>query len=177
MTREYCLIDKTRPLEEMLETSSGICLCGMPGLGKKTMIRMLLERHPEVAPRVCALKDLLLPETEKPEGKTACWYLVQNLSETGTAGAVGTAAVFLFSSPGRRPPVSDDGRRDPRGIAGICLERKSESGVPGLFLVYPGGDRALSAGLQKSPWIRNRPTILPGDGPGSWRCWSGSRNR
>ena len=130
MTREYCLIDKTRPLEEMLETSSGICLCGMPGLGKKTMIRMLLERHPEVAPRVCALKDLLLPETEKPEGKTACWYLVQNLSETGTAGAVERLRSFFFHLRGEdRLFLMTDGE-----IPGELLEFVWNGS---LSLVYP----------------------------------------
>ena len=41
------IIDKTAAVEEMIQTSAAVCLCGMPGVGKKTLVRHLREKHPE----------------------------------------------------------------------------------------------------------------------------------
>ena len=75
-------IDKTQPVEEMLETSRAVCLCGMPGMGKKTMVRMLLDRHPEATPCVCSLDQ----QTEPRPGGGTVWYLVRNLSGEKISG-------------------------------------------------------------------------------------------
>lgn len=87
MEQKQVWIDKTGAAEEMLETSRGLCLCGMPGLGKKTMVRMLLERHPEVYPCAGSL-DQLRPPEERQE-KKAVWYLVRGLSFRDLSGLAG----------------------------------------------------------------------------------------
>ena len=48
------IIDKTGPVEELLKRKSVICLCGMPGIGKKTMVRTLLKNHPEAEGKICS---------------------------------------------------------------------------------------------------------------------------
>lgn len=51
-------IDKTAKIEEMLQEHLVICLNGMPGSGKKTAVRMLLEKHPEVNPVFCSVDEI-----------------------------------------------------------------------------------------------------------------------
>lgn len=71
------IIDKTGPVEELLKKKSVICLCGMPGIGKKTMVRTLLKNHPEAEGKICSAEEL---EPSVPgEGKSCTWYLVRKL--------------------------------------------------------------------------------------------------
>ncbi len=71
------IIDKTGPVEELLKRKSVICLCGMPGIGKKTMVRTLLKNHPEADGKICSAEEL---EPSVPgEGKSCTWYLVRKL--------------------------------------------------------------------------------------------------
>lgn len=71
------IIDKTGPVEELLKRKSAICLCGMPGIGKKTMVRTLLKNHPEAEGKICSAEEL---EPSVPgEGKSCTWYLVRKL--------------------------------------------------------------------------------------------------
>ena len=50
-------IDKTAHIEEMLTDSLAVCLSGMPGTGRKTAVRMLLEKHPEVNAVFCSVEE------------------------------------------------------------------------------------------------------------------------
>lgn len=47
------VIDKTACIESMLEKHLAVCLSSMPGAGKKTAVRTLLEKHPEVNAVFC----------------------------------------------------------------------------------------------------------------------------
>lgn len=80
------IIDKTAAVEEMLQTSAAVCLCGMPGVGKKTMVRLLLEKHPEVHSIICSFEDLDPVPPEKREGKSCTWYLVRKLDKKSYPG-------------------------------------------------------------------------------------------
>lgn len=69
-------IDKTEKLEELLLSYPAICLCAMPGSGRRTAVHMLLQKHPEVRPVPCLLQDVghgKIPE-DREKGK-ANWYL------------------------------------------------------------------------------------------------------
>ena len=71
------IIDKTGSVEELLKRKAVICLCGMPGIGKKTMVRTLLKNHPEAEGKICSAEEL---EPSVPgEGKSCTWYLVRKL--------------------------------------------------------------------------------------------------
>lgn len=71
------IIDKTGSVEELLKRKSVICLCGMPGIGKKTMVRTLLKNHPEAEGKICSAEEL---EPSVPgAGKSCTWYLVRKL--------------------------------------------------------------------------------------------------
>lgn len=74
------IIDKTAAVEEMLQTSAAVCLCGMPGIGKKTLVRLLLEKHPEVHAIICSLEDLAAVSPDERQGKSCTWYLVRKLT-------------------------------------------------------------------------------------------------
>ena len=67
----------------------------------------------------------------------------------GSFRAGRTAAADIFPDGGPGSDYICDGRGNPGGIAGICMEWKSESGVSGLFLVYPGGNRTVFKRVQK----------------------------
>ena len=75
-------IDKTEAVEAILRSVSAVCLCGMPGIGKKTMLAMLLEKHPQVHPRRCSLEELgrMTSSINRPSD-ASIWYLVR-LPET-----------------------------------------------------------------------------------------------
>ena len=78
------IIDKTGPVEELLKRKSVICLCGMPGIGKKTMVRTLLKNHPEAEGKICSVEEL---EPSVPgQGKTCTWYLVRKLENRAYPG-------------------------------------------------------------------------------------------
>ena len=74
-------VDKTGPVEEMIERSAVICLYGISGIGKKTLVRMMLEKHSEVYPLICSIEDLSPVPREERQGKACTWYLVRPLEE------------------------------------------------------------------------------------------------
>ena len=51
-------IDKTEQIEKMLDEYLIICLSGMPGVGKKTAVRVLLDKHPEVNAVFCSVDEI-----------------------------------------------------------------------------------------------------------------------
>lgn len=71
-------IDKTAPIEEMLKEHLAVCLIGLPGIGKKTAVRVLLDKHPEVNPVYCSvseIEDLTALKRRKADGVN--WYLIR----------------------------------------------------------------------------------------------------
>ena len=46
------------PIEDALQDHLAVCLCGMPGAGRKTAVSMLLEKHPEVKPVFCSVEEM-----------------------------------------------------------------------------------------------------------------------
>lgn len=80
------IIDKTAAVEEMLQTSAAVCLCGMPGVGKKTLVRLLREKHPEVYSIICSLEDLTPVPPNERQGKSCTWYLVRKLDKESYPG-------------------------------------------------------------------------------------------
>ena len=71
-------IDKTAPIEEMLPDCLAVCLSGMPGMGRKTAARMLLERHPEVNAVFCSIEEIedrSAIKRRRAEGSN--WYLIR----------------------------------------------------------------------------------------------------
>ena len=71
-------IDKTAQTEELLAEHLAVCLSGMPGVGKKTAVRMLLEKHPEVNGVYCSVSEIVDGSAleRRAEGRTN-WYLVR----------------------------------------------------------------------------------------------------
>ena len=71
-------IDKTARIEEMLPDCLAVCLSGMPGMGRKTAVRVLLDKHPEVNAVFCSVGEI---EDGSALGRRAegCpnWYLVR----------------------------------------------------------------------------------------------------
>ena len=51
-------IDKTSHIEEMLPEHLAVCLSGMPAMGRKTAVRVLLEKHPEVNAVFCSVEEV-----------------------------------------------------------------------------------------------------------------------
>lgn len=58
MSLRKVTIDKTMLIEEMLPDCLAVCLSGMPGMGRKTAVRMLLEKHPEVNAVFCSVEEI-----------------------------------------------------------------------------------------------------------------------
>lgn len=79
--RGYSWIDKTAAVEELLQTSAAVCLCGMPGMGKKTLVRMLLQKHSEVNAVILSVKDLMSVSVGERKGKACTWYLVRKFTQ------------------------------------------------------------------------------------------------
>lgn len=77
-------IDKTEKLEELLLSYPAICLCAMPGSGRKTAVYMLLQKHPEVRLVYCSLRDVedgkILEDREKGKAR---WYLAVRPDKEG----------------------------------------------------------------------------------------------
>ena len=71
-------IDKTEQIESMLTEYIVICLSGMPGVGKKTAARVLLDKHPEVNAVFCSV-DEIENGTALDQAKADCinWYLIR----------------------------------------------------------------------------------------------------
>ena len=58
MNLRNVIIDKTARIEELLKEHLAVCLSGMPGTGRKTAVRLLLKKHP----------DLHILSVRRPEG-------------------------------------------------------------------------------------------------------------
>ena len=71
-------IDKTAHIEKMLPDCLAVCLSGMPGMGRKTAVRMLLDKHPDVNAVFCSVEEIENGSalTQRKEG-AANWYLVR----------------------------------------------------------------------------------------------------
>ena len=67
------IIDKTAAVVEMLQTSAAVCLCGMPGVGKKTLVRLLREKHPEVHSIIGSLENLTPVPLNERQGNSCTW--------------------------------------------------------------------------------------------------------
>lgn len=74
-------IDKTKAADEILNRTVAVCLCGMPGIGKKTLVRMLLDKHPEVNPVICSVEDLKSVNQKENEEEKVTWYLIRPFQE------------------------------------------------------------------------------------------------
>ena len=71
-------IDKTAQIEELLREHLAVCLSSMPGTGKKTAVRILLEKHPEVNPVYCSVEEIEdLSALAKRKNDSTNWYLVR----------------------------------------------------------------------------------------------------
>lgn len=70
-------IDKTAHIEKMLPDCLAVCLSGMPGTGRKTAVRMLLDKHPDVNAVFCSVEEIENRSalTQRKEG-VPNWYLV-----------------------------------------------------------------------------------------------------
>ena len=58
MSLRKVTIDKTERIEKMLPDYLAVCLSGMPGVGRKTAVRMLLDKHPEVNAVFCSVDEI-----------------------------------------------------------------------------------------------------------------------
>ena len=78
MSLRKVTIDKTARIEEMLPDCLAVCLSGMPGMGRKTAVRMLLDKHPEVNAVFCSVEEIEDGSAldRRAEGRTN-WYLVR----------------------------------------------------------------------------------------------------
>lgn len=71
-------IDKTARIEELMNDHPAVCLSGMPGTGKKTAVRVLLEKHPEINSIPCSVDEIEDGSALKKRVKgTGNWYLVR----------------------------------------------------------------------------------------------------
>ena len=71
-------IDKTARIEEMLPDYLIICLSGLPGVGRKTAVRMLLDRHAEVNGIFCSVDEIENGSAlQKREAGRPNWYLIR----------------------------------------------------------------------------------------------------
>ena len=80
------IIDKTAAVEELIQTSAAVCLCGMPGVGKKTLVRLLIQKHPEAHIYICSPENLTPIPAEERNGKDCTWYLVRKLDKESYPG-------------------------------------------------------------------------------------------
>lgn len=75
-------IDKTARIEELLKEHLAVCLIGLPGTGKKTAVRILLEKHPEINPVYCSVEEIEnLSALEKRKQDSKNWYLIRKPQE------------------------------------------------------------------------------------------------
>lgn len=71
-------IDKTAKIEALLPDYLIICLSGLPGIGRKTAVRMLLDRHTEVNGIFCFVEEIEDGSVlEKREAGRPNWYLIR----------------------------------------------------------------------------------------------------
>lgn len=72
------MIDKTACIESMLEDHLAVCLSSMPGTGKKTAVRILLEKHPEVNTVYCSVNEIEDGRAkDRRKQDSVNWYLVR----------------------------------------------------------------------------------------------------
>ena len=82
MDTEKTRVDKTGKIEEVLRDYPAVCLCAMPGSGRRTAARMLLQKHPEAEPVFLPLQEAAaghMPDRGGSSGPR--WYLT--LRQTG----------------------------------------------------------------------------------------------
>ena len=71
-------VDKTTRIEKMLKEYLIICLSGMPGVGKKTAVRVLLDKHPEVNAVFCSVNEIETGSAlRRADSKRINWYLIR----------------------------------------------------------------------------------------------------
>ena len=78
MNLRNVIIDKTARIEELLKEHLAVCLSGMPGTGRKTAVRLLLKKHPEVNPVYCSVEEIEAGsalDRRKPDSIN--WYLIR----------------------------------------------------------------------------------------------------
>ena len=92
----HVLIDKTSTIEEALPGHLVIVLSGMHGVGKKTAVRMLLQKHPEVNAVFCNAEDLRDKSApgRRKEG-TVNWYLIRNAEDRRCGDLKGELLQFI----------------------------------------------------------------------------------
>ena len=92
--RNIC-IDKTGIIVERMKDHLAVCLSSMPGTGKKTAVRMLLEKNPEVNGLYCSSEEVEngLVLQRRREG-CVNWYLVRNINKGKYA--VSSAGLWKF---------------------------------------------------------------------------------
>jgi len=72
------VIDKTVCIESMLEKHLAVCLSSMPGAGKKTAVRTLLEKHPEVNAVFCSVDEIEDGSAmDRRKKDSVNWYLIR----------------------------------------------------------------------------------------------------
>lgn len=81
--RNIC-IDKTGRIAEYLKDHLAVCLSGMPGTGKKTAVRMLMEKNPQVNSLYCSAEEIEDGSALKSrkEGYVN-WYLIRSPEKGG----------------------------------------------------------------------------------------------
>ena len=72
------VIDKTVCIESMLEKHLAVCLSSMPGAEKKTAVRTLLEKHPEVNAVFCSVDEIEDGSAmDRRKKDSVNWYLIR----------------------------------------------------------------------------------------------------
>ena len=78
MSLRKVTIDKTEHIEKMLPDCLAVCLSGMPGIGRKTAVRVLLEKHPEINAVFCSVEEIESGSAlSRRENHKTNWYLIR----------------------------------------------------------------------------------------------------
>ena len=78
MSLRKVTIDKTERIEKMLPDYLAVCLSGMPGVGRKTAVRMLLDKHPEVNAVFCSVDEIENGTVfQRADSERANWFLLR----------------------------------------------------------------------------------------------------
>lgn len=95
MSLRRITIDKTAEMDRMLADHLALCLSGMPGVGRKTAVRILLDKHQEVNAVYCFPGEVENVSTlEKREKNQVNWYLIRK-PEKGS-GFISKAGFWKF---------------------------------------------------------------------------------
>lgn len=71
-------IDKTAQIEDLRREHLAVCLSSMPGTGKKTAMRILLKKHPEVNPVYCSVEEIEDGSAlAKRKNDSVNWFLIR----------------------------------------------------------------------------------------------------